>query len=613
MEDIQADSRMRQLRVLFRLTAVLLATALAFASGYLVAGEDALVSRQLVVVGGSVAAILIALQMLAQLILLARTEKTEAEARRSIKELERLAVSSRLAERLGKETNRRRIASTVSDFLIADLEAASATFWTLDRDGVAAPMLSRSRSDEDERRLHECKPQREVRVKDAARSGEPLAVLGRTGETSTLTGATLDSGDFSFFVPLPGPELCEGVLEVVPPSREWQVRNRELVASLGPQVSVAMGRARVYEEMQKRADLDFVTGVYNHRFMQSYLHRVIEAARARGRGAAVVFLDVDNFKAFNDSLGHGAGDRVLQTVASQLRLMVDRVGVVGRSGGDEFMIVLPYHTASQTRALIEAFQDWLSISAPPVSGMFRIQVSCGYAVFPDDADSGQELLAAADARLYRSKAHGRRDGAAKGSGNGRGERTLGVYGLLDRIIGNIHETDNYTRVHCEKTSECAATFAEILELSPVAHRVLRLAALLHDVGKVGIPGHILCKPGPLSEIEREVVEHQLVISTQLIVDVPNADEVRAVVRHLRERWDGSGYPDGLAGDAIPYLSRVLAVADAYAAITLDRPFRAALKPDAAYEELKRVAGTQLDPDLVRAFMGVVEPMAEVEA
>jgi HD-GYP domain-containing protein (c-di-GMP phosphodiesterase class II) len=129
---------------------------------------------------------------------------------------------------------------------------------------------------------------------------------------------------------------------------------------------------------------------------------------------------------------------------------------------------------------------------------------------------------------------------------------------------------------------------------------------LHDVGKVGVPAHILCKPGVLDAGELEVVRHQVEIASQLIVDVPNSDEVRKVVRHLRERWDGTGYPDGLAGDDVPYLSRVLAVADAYSAITLDRPYMAALSGEDAYEELVRSSGTQLDSEMVVAFAAVVK-------
>lgn len=614
--NIRTNRRTRGIRTMFRVTAVLLASALAFASGYLMAEDVEFVSRSVVIVGGSIAAILIALQMLAQLLLLARSEQTEATALRSIEELESMHLTSRLAHALGRESSRRRIAAVAADFATAELAASSATIWALDSEDLPLPLVSRSPSDDVAERLRQGLEQRTVQAHKAVQSGAPQVVNRGTERSSTLEENSADSGDFTLFLPLLGEDDCYGVLEIEPSSREWQCRHWDLLPSIGRQVGVALERASIYEEMQRRADIDFVSGVYNHRFMHSYLDRVITAVRKRGRCAAVVFLDIDNFKAFNDSLGHGVGDRVLQTVANQLRLMTDRVGVVGRSGGDEFMIVLPYHNAAQTRALIGAFQDWLSISAPPVSGMFRIQVSCGYAVFPDDADSGQELLAAADARLYRAKTQaGRHSVATSGSGNGPGERTLGVYGLLDQIIGNIHQTDNYTRLHCEKTSDYAAAFAQLLNLSPTAHRILRLAALLHDVGKVGVPEHILCKPGPLSPLEQDVVKHQLKISTQLIVDVPNADEVRAVVRHHRERWDGGGYPDGLVGEDIPYLSRVLAVADAYAAITLDRPYRAALSPRDAYEELRSVAGSQLDPQLVHIFEGVVkaDPNSRVEA
>jgi HD-GYP domain-containing protein (c-di-GMP phosphodiesterase class II) len=136
--------------------------------------------------------------------------------------------------------------------------------------------------------------------------------------------------------------------------------------------------------------------------------------------------------------------------------------------------------------------------------------------------------------------------------------------------------------------------------------VLRLASLLHDVGKVGVPGSVLCKRGALSPSELDVVRHQVEIASQLIVDVPDSDQVRRVVRHHRERWDGTGYPDGLAGEDIPYLSRVLAVADSFAAITLDRPHKAARSFESAYEEIVHSAGTQLDPEMVEAFVSVMK-------
>ena len=147
--------------------------------------------------------------------------------------------------------------------------------------------------------------------------------------------------------------------------------------------------------------------------------------------------------------------------------------------------------------------------------------------------------------------------------------------------------------------------AQQLGLSPAAQRTLRLAALLHDVGKIGIPDDILRKPGPLSAEEFEVIKHHINIADHLIVDIPHADEVRKLVRSHHERWDGSGYPQRLNGEQIPYLARILSVADAFSAITMDRPYRRALPCDEACAELGRAAGTQLDPVLVQAFTQAV--------
>jgi diguanylate cyclase (GGDEF)-like protein len=320
-------------------------------------------------------------------------------------------------------------------------------------------------------------------------------------------------------------------------------------------------------------------------------------------------LDVDDFKAFNDNLGHAAGDRVLQTVADQLKLMTDKVGIVGRSGGDEFMVVLPDHSGGDAEAFIEAFQDWLSLGAPAVNGMFRVNVSGGYAVFPQDAHDRQELLAAADARLYKAKHRAQRLRPHYAGAGDEAAPSLGVYGLLDRILSSIDVRDSYTRLHCEKTAEYAIILAQQLGLSPSAQRTLRLAALLHDVGKVGIPDGILRKPGPLSAEEFEVIKHHISIADHLIVDIPNADEVRKLVRSHHERWDGGGYPQGLKDEEIPYLARILSVADAFSAITLDRPYRRRLPDDEACAELERAAGTQLDPDLVRSFSETVRRLA----
>jgi len=171
--------------------------------------------------------------------------------------------------------------------------------------------------------------------------------------------------------------------------------------------------------------------------------------------------------------------------------------------------------------------------------------------------------------------------------------------------GGWTSMDDYGRLHCERAADFVTVFARALGLPMAEQRTLRLAGLLHRVGRFGIPDDIARKPGPLSNDEFEVVKHQLNMAAHLIVDVPHSEEVRRVIQYHHERWDGAGYPKGLRGERIPFLARVFAIADAFSAITLDRSYRPALPLQAACEELTRVCGTQLDPNLVPAFVEVI--------
>ena len=325
----------------------------------------------------------------------------------------------------------------------------------------------------------------------------------------------------------------------------------------------------------------------------------IQEADTKKQPLALIFVDVNNFKSFNDTLGHGAGDRVLQTIADKLRLMTQAVGVVGRSGGDEFMVIMPGRTSEEAEVFIGTFQSWLSERAPAINGIYRIRVSCGHAVYPADAHNRHELLAAADACLYQNKRQNTLHSRA--GGDPEESPPLGVYGLLEQLVENVHSRDPYARKHSEATADYAIRLAQHLGLSPTAEKTLRLASLLHDVGRIGVPETLLSKPGPLSDSEFDVVKHQLHIAEQLIVDIPNAEEVRNLVLLHHERWDGTGYPRGLRGEEIPYLARLLAVADAFAAITLDRPYKKGLSAKQALREVRKGAHTQFDPAVVAAF------------
>ncbi|HLA18215.1 MAG TPA: diguanylate cyclase [Dehalococcoidia bacterium] len=553
-----------------------------------------------------------------------KARRAQGEMWRTTQEMARRAEQLRLLNRftfvLTQETRRHGVARAATEFFVQEMGAGRAVFWRPDSEGEPeAPWLSFP--GEDARGAPAALPeaQRIILARTAARGTMPLLLItdGQDQRPQPLHRAgDAPAQAFAVYIPLHGSPR-EGVMEMYSGPEPWGPERWELLGPLTTELTNALRRARHYEEVQERADVDFVTGLFNHRFMQAYLHKLVGAGASRGRKFAVLLMDVNDFKRFNDTYGHSVGDRVLQVVANQLRLMTDGEGMVGRFGGDEFIVVLPGHGQQEAGAFAQAFQDWLTNYAfkTPLGGAVPIVVSTGLAVFPDDGEQRQELLASADARLYqckRSAVNGRNR-----SGHAKPQPGLGVFGFLDSLVTSIDSRDHYTRAHCESTAEYAVALAQEIGLSPSAQRTLRLASLLHDVGKICIPDHILHKRGALTTDEFEVIKHHVSIAEDLIVDVPDAEEVRMIARHHHERFDGSGYPDGLRGEEIPFLARILALADAFSAITLNRPYRRGLARDEAYAELQRVAGAQLDPELVKSFGRVValenEPVSAAAA
>ncbi|MBI2912870.1 MAG: diguanylate cyclase [Chloroflexi bacterium] len=589
--------------------ALVLAGALLFAVGFLVAYLIAHLPLTLVVALAFSALIPLAFQVLVEARVSRRAALLEAAATAGAHELTvrngQLRLIGRLLDLLSRESRRSRIARAAIDFFIQEMDAVAAVYWKPNSDGEPeAASLGRSREPSAPGDLVPDEAQRVILARTAARISAPIVLVAGAGQPQPFDAASAPPAPSSLFLPLRGSEIGEGVMELVADG-PWEPQRWEIMPALAAQVAAALERGRSYEEMRERADRDYVTGLYNHRFMQGYLQQLLATADSRGRSLALLLLDVDNFKHFNDAFGHSVGDRVLQIVADQLRLMADRVGAVGRFGGDEFIVTLPGHSKREAESFVQAFQDWLSNVGAPGGGHFPIRVSCGIAVFPYDAGRRQELLAVADARLYEAKRGNSARPVDRRRRGANGSPNLGVFGLLDRIVSSIDNVDHYTRAHCENTAEYAVMLSQEMGMSPSAQRTLRLAALLHDVGKIGIPDGILRKPGKLSPEEFAVIRHHVNIAGHLIVDIPNAEEVRILALHHHERWDGAGYPDGLKGEEIPYLARILAVADAFSALTLDRPHRRGLSHQEAYQELQRVAGTQLDPQLVKAFAPVL--------
>ena len=363
-------------------------------------------------------------------------------------------------------------------------------------------------------------------------------------------------------------------------------------------------RERALREAQERADRDPLTNLLNHRAFQSRLAE--EAARARREKTtlAVVMLDLDNFKFFNDVYGHGAGDEVLRLVAQRLEQTCRPYDIVARFGGDEFAILLP----GVGHTLINEVESRLT-DEPERAGLFsRRRRHC----HSHNDLCGSRLVPHQGAGLAGGFASGRRAPAAlqdrsrRGDGNDRLRVTLGRalegFSLLDALVAAVDNKDRYTRKHSEDVAAYCLRIARELGLSQTEERTLAVAALLHDVGKIGVPDAILRKPGPLTEQEFAAIRQHPQMGAILVQAVPGLEDTLDAVRHHHERWDGQGYPSGLRAEETPLLARVMAVADAFSAMTTDRPYRKGMPHEEAASILSEGMGKQWDESCVTAFL-----------
>jgi diguanylate cyclase (GGDEF)-like protein len=373
------------------------------------------------------------------------------------------------------------------------------------------------------------------------------------------------------------------------------------------QMSLALHES--YQELSQLANTDALTGLCNHRYLQERLTKGIELSRISDEPLAVTLIDIDNFKLFNSTYGHAAGDKVLRLIADQLVSMLKGKMLVGRYGGDKFMIIAPGSNRRKAGLVAGRIRRRLIEQGVYLDGGQRLplRVSMGIAVCPQDSTNKEELLAYVDASLFESKRAG---GDAITLAN-RNPDELCTYqnttlGVLDGLVQAVDRKDRYTKSHSEENAEYAMMLGKTLGLSENTQSALRIAGLLHDVGKIGIPDHILKKPGPLTPVEREIVRHHVILSDLIIKGVPHAGDVSDAVVNHHERWDGTGYPRGLKGEEIPLLGRIMALVDAYSAITSDRPFRKAQTHEYAVEELRAHTGAQFDPNLVDIFIDLMD-------
>jgi diguanylate cyclase (GGDEF)-like protein len=364
--------------------------------------------------------------------------------------------------------------------------------------------------------------------------------------------------------------------------------------------------ARLYDA----ARTDPLTKLPNRRGFRELLDLELERARRGGTRVTVVVGDLDHFKEVNDRSGHHVGDAALQRVARILDRGARQIDAAARVGGEEFALVLP--DTDERGALIVAERLRSEVREEFSHDVVPITISFGIATFPDHGETAASLLRAADEALYGAKDSGRNRSvlhspALRGVTQRSGERDIAGERFL-AVVLDLAEAVDLRFSGSARHSETVGRYAEMMarELGLPERRVsrVRLAGLLHDVGKVGVPDAILKKPGGLTAEELAIVRRHPDLGGQILEHESLAD-VQAWVRSHHERPDGTGYPLGLCGEALALEARIVAVADAYEAMTSDRSYRASIGQRAACEELRRCAGTQFDEHVVEAFLAVL--------
>ncbi len=383
-----------------------------------------------------------------------------------------------------------------------------------------------------------------------------------------------------------------------------------LLERLSSQISTSIANAQLYARAEQRARIDELTGLFNRRHFDENLKHEVGRHSRYGSVLSLAFLDLDNFKSYNDTMGHLVGDKLLTQTGQSIRGSLRNIDLAFRYGGDEFAIIMPHTSADDAFAAAERIRN--RIATEMGGRRIAVTASIGLASWPNDGLTPDDIINAADKALYHAKLTG-------------GNRTCVISQMLPSITEPLESTpaaeketlntiyalaatiearDPYTYGHSRKVRGYAVALAEALALPMEKVTIVSHAALLHDIGKIGILDEVLNKANKLDIQEWELIKSHPQLSRTIVGHVPSLTPCLPAILHHHEHWDGTGYPAGLKGNAIPLEARILTIADAFDAMTSLRPYRAPLSYKEAVEELKRCAGTQFDPNLVESFLPI---------
>jgi diguanylate cyclase (GGDEF)-like protein len=423
-------------------------------------------------------------------------------------------------------------------------------------------------------------------------SGVPLpaALHAAAWATDTMNAVEQVEHDGNWVLALPfavGAPFGElhGMLSLARPGRQFQADETAVATRLIERAQTAAADILSHHELQSQVVTDPLTGLGNRRKLFSDLGGWLQSPEAMTSPSLLMMFDLDGFKTYNDSFGHSAGDALLARLGAKLAAAAAAHGDAYRLGGDEFCVLL--------RVDVDGLDEMIAAVGNALTedgDEFTIGASCGVVLLPHEGNNPDRALQLADERMYARK-HGR-------SGGARAQ-------ARDVLVHTMRVKQPNLDEHSGQVAELAVRVARRLGVNGEELDEIRRAADLHDVGKVGIPDAILNKPGPLNAGEWDFIRQHTILGERILAAAPAMRPVARIVRATHERWDGRGYPDGLRGEQIPLAARIVAVCDAYQAMTGRRAYRVPMGQTAAFAKLRAGAGSQFDLAVVDAFLAEV--------
>jgi diguanylate cyclase (GGDEF)-like protein len=383
-----------------------------------------------------------------------------------------------------------------------------------------------------------------------------------------------------------------------------------LLEQVALQIATPIENSQLYARAEQRARIDELTGLFNRRHFEERLKEEIARHSRYSDIFSISLLDLDNFKTYNDIYGHPSGDILLNQTGKIIRSSVRSADQAFRYGGDEFVVILPHTTMDDAWVVAERVRQ--AIAKEMEKREIDITCSIGLASYPSDGVISGELITVADTALYFAKRTGGNRVYLSSKILSESQDNAGTYarrnGLsaIYALVSTVEAKDPYTYGHSRKVNTYAVALAEAIGLSPEEVSRVSTAALLHDIGKIGVPDKVLNKKGKLNAEDWEAIKAHPRLGATIVGNVPNLVPCVSIILHHHERWDGSGYPEGLKGEEIPIEARILAIADSFEAMSSARPYRPALCGEKVLKQLRLGAGSQFDPKLVEVFIGIIE-------